>query len=462
MASKLNSSVYMNINGIKAKLSPFRGLILAIFFTLSGLNCQAAANQCRELFADRFSPWIENLTKASPEAQKFWRDTGKQFRETLQKDLDNNVAIYKEAMAEKHPTIAALFKLGFQYKQGRFIAPDFFFLMKNLDFIRQASAQPFEFKLLWTLEHKDYGLEQAMVLTPFQDFPASGLTYKIKTSLISNDGFLKMIRNGQFPLGGLESATDVRRAHAESTGGSYFMISDFMHDLSHLQGFINKPEFARSYLSAYKIKDNHWKQLEKEIGTEKMKNYKRVDDGKMTMFIFSESAWGFHPQLQQHLTKVPFSEKTIASQEAISGAGLRSLSVENQALLKTELKLIESKWWSMVDVYGGAAADIITFARFDSKYQMPMNVVHESLKYINRQENWGRREFQDAALVLRFLREAPNFTAKNWEYFAVTQDLKKSKVYNSLKAIFEGHEGTQMDGFSLMAHFLGIRDTTQL
>jgi hypothetical protein len=452
----------MNINGIKAKLSPFRALLLAIFFTLGGLNCLAAANQCSELFADRSSPWIENLAKASPEAQKFWRDTGKKFQETIQKDLDNHTALYQAAKAEHHPTVDMLLKLGFYFKQGRFIAPDFFYLMKNLDFSRQGSAQPFEFKLLWTLEHKDYGLEQAMVLTPFQDFPASGLTYKTKTSLISNDGFLKMIRNGQFPLGGLESATDMRRAHIEGSDEFYYMISDFMHDLSHLQGFINNPDFAQSYIGAYKTKDNHWKKMEQEIGAEKTKNYKRVDDGKMTMFIFSESAWGFHPELPQHLNKVPFAKQLMASPEIIDGASLRSLSNENQATLRTELKYLEAKWWSMIDVYGGAAADIITYARFPSKFQMPMNVAQESLKHINKTEDWGPREYQDAALVLRFLKESPNFTAKNWEYFAVIQDVKKSKIFNSLKRIFEGHDGTQMRGFSLMAHFLGIKDPTIL
>jgi hypothetical protein len=452
----------MIINGLKANLSPLRALILAIFFTLSGLNCQAAANQCEELFAARSSPWIENLAKASPDAQKFWRDTGKKFQETLQKDLDNNSFFYKEAMLEKHPTIEAMFKLGFQYKSGRFIAPDFFFLMKNLDFMRQASGQPFEFKLLWTLEHKDYGLEQAMVFTPFQDFPAAGLSYKVKTSIIPNDGFMKMIRKGQFPLGGLESATDILRATAENSPNFSYIVSDFMHDLSHVQGFINNPEFAQSYINAYKIKDNRWKQLEKKIGKEKMLNYKRVDEGKLTTFIFSESAWGFHPELKPVLAKLPFSNKLISGQEVISGAELRILPAEDQALLRSELKVLESKWWSVVDVYGGAAADLINYPRFSAKYQMPMNVVHTSLKNINRKENWGGTEFQDAALVLRFLREAPNFTPKNWEYFAVVQDLGKSKIYSSLRAIFEGHNGSQMSGFTLMAHFLGITDTSKL
>lgn len=452
----------MNLNGIKANLSPFRALLLAIFFTLSGLNCQAAANQCSELFADRHSTWIENFSKSSPEAQKFWRDTGKLFQETIQRDLDNNVALYKAAMDEHHPTIATLFKLGFYYKQGRFMAPDFFFLMKNLDFAQQASIQPFEFKLLWTLNHKDYGLEQAMVLTPFQDFPASGLTYKTKTSLISNDGFLKMIRNGQFPLGGLESATNYRRVEVEGSGDFYYIISDFMHDLSHIQGFINRPDFAQSYQNAYKTKDNYWKKMAKEIGPEKMRNYKRVDDGKLTMFIFSESAWGFSPLLKHHMAKVPFSEKMMADAEAFDGATLRNLSAENQALLKAELKVLESKWWSFVEVYGGASADIVTFARFTTKYQMPMNVVQAALKHVNSKDTWSEAEFQDAALVLRFLKEAPNFTAKSWEYFAVTQDLKKSKIYNSLKVIFDGYAGSQMQGFAQMAHFLGIRDTSEL
>lgn len=449
-------------NGIRANLSPFRGLILAIFFTLGGLNCQAAANQCKELFADRYSPWIENLTKASPDAQKFWRDTGKKFQEDMQIDINNSTSVYKQAMDEKHPTLAFLFKLGFQYKAERFIVPDFFFMMKNLDFYRQTSAQPMELRLLWTLKHQQYGIEQAMILEPFQDFPANNMAYNIKTSLLPNEAFGKMIANGVFPIGGLETVAGDNRYNVKTNTGSY-MLSEFMHDLSHVQALVASPAYAQAHKDVFQARELRWSQMAKKIGYDKMQNYRRMDDGSMTMFIFSESAWGFRPEYKSYINKTSVVQKLTTHEDLLTGKTLREdLSLEDQILLKDELKSIEKNWWKIVDIYGGAAGDLITYIRFDAKYQLPMNVVHESLKNLNnRTEAWNQNDFRDAALVLRFLREAPNFTPARWQFFALAKDPKKSKIYNSLRTIFEGHLGSQMSGFPSFAHYLGIRDTTQ-
>ena len=452
----------MNRNGIKTKLGPFRALVLAILFTLSGLNCQAAANQCSELFADRSSPWIENLAKASPDAQKFWRDTGKQFQTTLQKDLDNNAFLYKRAMDAKHPLIAFLFKLGFQYKSERFIVPDFFFLMKNLDYYRQTSDQPMELRLLWTLKHKQYGLEQSMSLEPFQDFPANNMAYDIKTSLLPNEAFGKMIANGVFPIGGLEAASGNPRQYAEQSTGFYYMLSDFLHDLSHVQSLIENPAFSRAHQNVYKARETRWSLLEEKIGKVKMQNYRKMDEGTMAMFIFSESSWGFHPQYKSYVETSSLVKNLLNNEERITGETLSNLSADELVILKSELKSIEKNWWKIVAIYGGAAGDLITYSRFDAKYQLPMNLVHDSLARANNTDrNWSLRNFNDAALTLRFLKEAPQFTPTSWQYFALTKDVKNSKVFNSLKKIFEDHDGSQMEGFPSFAHFLGIKDTTK-
>jgi hypothetical protein len=270
-----------------------------------------------------------------------------------------------------------------------------------------------------------------------------------------------MIRNGEFPMGGLESATGVLRADGERRGGFYYILSDFMHDLSHVQGFIDNPAFAQSYINVFRAKDFHWQKLEKEIGKTKMENYKRIDEGKFTTFLFAESAWGFHPQYSKHLESMPLVQKMTATKDRLDAEVLKNLPPIDRALLKAELTKIEANWWKIVNPYGGAARDLITYLRFDdAEYQMPMNVVRDSLNNLNKQSEWQDRDFQDAALVLRFLREAPNFTPKNWEYFALAPDISKSKIFNSLKTIFEGHSGSRMSGFSGIAHFLGIKDTS--
>lgn len=455
----------MDLSRFKSYFKPFRGFLLAIIFTLVALNCQAGANQCSDLFETvRSSPWIANLEKASPDAQKFWRDTGKKFQETLQRDLDHNLVTYKRALDSGHPTIAFLFRLGFQFKNSRFVVPDFFFMMKNLDFVRQSTNLPIELKLLWTLKHKQYGLEQAMALDPFQDFPASQMSYETKTSLLQNDAFGKMIASGVFPIGGLESATGVPREYFERTKSGQYILSDFLHDLSHVQSLIENPDFALAQQRVYKTREFRWSQLEKKIGTESMRNHRRRDEGQPTLFIFSESAWGFQARHKDVLKQTPLAEKLSSTSEKLSGETLQSLSPESLTALKAELVVLEKNWWKIVNTYGGAALDLITYNNFsEAKYQFPMNAVLTALQNVNKTgENWRRRDFNDAALVLRFLRESQNFTPQSWEYFAVAKDVKKSKVYQSMRVIFDGHEGSEMRGFSMIAHFLGIRDTTQL
>ncbi|MFS4459564.1 hypothetical protein [Bdellovibrio sp. HCB2-146] len=453
----------MDLKNRRNQFKSFKGFVLAIIFTLVGLNCQASANQCSDLFSTAYSStWIANLEKASPEAQKFWRDTGKQFQETLQRDLDHHQDVYKEAKDARHPTIAFLLKLGFGFKGGRLVVPDFFFMMKNLDLMRQSASLPVELKFLWTLKHKQYGLEQALTLDPFQDFQASNMVYETRSSLLPVEAFGKLIANGIFPIGGLESATNTTRFDFDRfKKGS--ILSDFLHDLSHVQSFIENPDFASVHQNAYKAREIRWAQMEKKIGPDSTRNYRRRDEGGLTLFIFSESSWGFHSRYKEVVEQTPLVHKLSTEQTFISGSILKLLSSEDQALLKTDLQALEKNWWKIVSSYGGASMDLITYGQFaETKYQLPMNAVLTALKNVNsRTAEWDNRDFNDAALVLRFLKEAPNFSSKSWEYFAITKDVKKSKVYQAMRRIFEGHQGSDMQGFSLLAHYLGIRDTSQ-
>ena len=193
-----------------------------------------------------------------------------------------------------------------------------------------------------------------------------------------------------------------------------------------------------------------------------MQNYRRMDEGTMTMFIFSESSWGFHPQYKSYVETSSLVKNLLNTDERITGETLSNLSADELVILKSELKSIEKNWWKIVAIYGGAAGDLITYSRFDAKYQLPMNLVHDSLARANNTDgNWSLRNFNDAALTLRFLKEAPQFTPTSWQYFAVTKDVKNSKVFNSLRTIFEDHYGSEMEGFPSFAHFLGIKDTTK-
>lgn len=458
--------------GLFYSKSRIGAIFVLLSIGLTGVASAQLAPACKAVFTDaRASQALSTPAHLlSPEARRFWEDVGAQFKHSLDYDFNSpaNKPLYSKHIQAGHPAVAFYKSLGFETTPGNtFKAPPLIQLLTNLHLQvdglnRQLQANGVDIQLqpkmiLDLLNHQTHD-KQVLKLDPLAEVSVPGYRLTPGENILSVADFYLMATKGSLPIGGIESAVGAPRQLLEKGRHNPRLlenfadkphISEFLHDLGHLSGLIQNPDFAAAYFRVYQSYFERWG---RKSSKEPLASLEQIAEPGTPFwwrtFYFSESSWVTKKDYQKNLQDLVILQSLIQSRSSVTK------SEERLALIR-ELKQLRDNWWKLFTPLGGAANDMISYEGHAPSIRS-IFLLSGALGELNRFLDRPFEPGTEASLniVLNFLKHSPRLTVEQWELFAKSDNWQTTPGFKILQQIFTEADLRRLEDWNHLYQFL--------